>query len=426
MRVTVIGLGYLGLVHAATLAAMGNQVLGMDIDESKVNRIKAGDIPFYEPGLNDLITEHVNDGSLQFTANILEVAKFAGQHFLCVGTPLTPAGLVDLHYLFEAVETLVPHLKGPENFIIGKSTTPPGTAAKLLKTARRLASDETYVDIAWNPEFLREGSAIADSLYPSRLVFGVNNKRAEMVLRQIYSYLISSFTQPCVTDVETSEMAKLASNAFLATKISFINGIAQFCEANGGNVQDIARIMGLDSRIGMVGLQPGLGWGGGCLPKDVQMLTREADTKHANRLAGLLKYATRINYWRRHQVIDTAEKLLHGVEGQKITILGAAFKAGTDDLRDSPGLYIADQLIGMGAFVVLHDPKANITGHYTWTTKLQDAIQDADLVILATDHPEYANIDPSLFHPSMIIDGRYALNRKVWEAAGWKYHEVGR
>lgn len=425
MRTTVIGLGYLGLVHAATLAEMGNAVIGMDIDTRKVDRIKLGLLPFHEPQLDELVSKHVASGKLQFTSNIIEAAKFANNHFICVGTPITPAGLPDLHYIFEAVESLAPHFKGPENFIYGKSTTPPGTAAKLLRVAKREAPEETFVDIAWNPEFLREGNAVNDSLYPSRLVFGINYNRTQIELRAIYNRIIQSHCQPIITDVETAEMAKLASNGFLATKISYINGIAQFCEQNGGNVKDIAKIMGADPRIGHVGLQPGLGFGGGCLPKDLQMLTQIADDNHARRLGRLLRFAQVINHSRREQVLTLATELLHGVEGQNIAVLGLAFKPGTDDMRESPGLYLAHALSSAGAHVITHDPIAG-DAEFNHTDKAEDAIRDRDLVIIATDHPEYGKLDPSQFTPSKIIDGRYTLNRKKWETAGWEYHEVGR
>jgi UDPglucose 6-dehydrogenase len=426
MRVTVTGLGYLGLVHAVTLAEMGNEVLGLDIDEEKIKWVKRGLVPFSEPELEEMLNRHLGSGKLQFTTNATEVAKYANAHFLCVGTPLTPVGLPDLHYLFDAVESLALHFKGPENLIIGKSTAPPGTAAQLLQVARRDVHQDGYVDIAWNPEFLREGTAVQDSLQPSRLVFGVNNKRAEMTLREIYGQISQSHVQPFVTDVETAELSKLASNAFLATKISFINGVAQFCEANGGNIQDITRIMGYDPRIGMLGMQPGLGYGGGCLPKDVSMFTRLADDNGARRLGRFLHSVTRINASRVQQVIDLANSILNGVEGQNIAILGAAFKPGTSDTRESPGLEIASVLKAQGAYVVFHDPHVNKHDPYQFMDLTADAITNRDLVIIATNHPEYGKIDPSRFDPSKIIDGRYILDRKKWETAGWEYHEVGK
>jgi UDPglucose 6-dehydrogenase len=426
MRVTVTGLGYLGLVHAATLAEMGNHVLGMDNDEGKMKRIREGQLPFHEPELDELVRKHTTGGRLEFTGDPVEIAKYAGVHFLCVGTPLTDAGAADLRYLRDAVSALAPHFKGERSFIVGKSTTPPGTAAELLQLAQGLAPEGVVVEVAWNPEFLREGTAVQDSLYPDRLVFGVDSDRSELVLRHVYQTLRASGTRCITTDVVTAELSKLASNAFLATKISFINGIAQFTERNGGNPADVARIMGADHRIGVAGLQPGLGYGGGCLPKDVEMLTRVLDDGGGHRLATLLKHATRINAWRRQQVITLAHELLSGdFHGKNIAVLGIAFKAGTSDTRDSPGLYLAHAFEAAGAHVTVHDSH---TGECDFDNadSAGEGIRGADLVIVTTNDPEYGKLDPSRFPPGKVIDCRNVLDRGKWESACWEVHETGR
>lgn len=431
MKITVTGLGYLGVVHCATLAEMGHIVLGMDVDVTKVEHLKNGGTPFTELGLEELLKKHTADGALTFTDDPAVVGEFGKIHFICVGTPVPATGLPDMSYLFSAVENLAPHLHGSENLIIGKSTTPPGTAAKLLAAARRLAPYD--VDVAWNPEFLREGSAVYDSLYPDRLVFGVNDVDAETTLNQIYSSLIPK-AKVVVTDVRTAELAKLAANAFISTKINFINGVAQYCEQADANVQDIAKILGLDKRIGSGSLKPGLGYGGGCLPKDLQMLIHEADEHNARRLSALLKAGSRINAWRREQVITLAGQLLKDeppihpmldFTGRQITILGLSFKAGTDDMRESPALYLAHTFAQHGASVVTHDPAARYPGFLQCQTP-EEAIEGADVVILATEHTEYDKIDPFAFPPGKIIDCRYVLDRRRWENAGWDYHEVGR
>lgn len=425
MRVTVTGLGYLGLVHAVTLAEMGNHVLGMDVDSAKVVCLQNGVIPFHEPELGELLLSQLDSGRLKFTDNPVEVAKFAGAHFLCVGTPMLPSGDPDLRCLEDAVRCLAPHFKGDRVFVIGKSTTPPGAGGDLQGLARSLAPAGVTVEVAWNPEFLREGCAVTDSLYPERLVFGVGSVYAESVLRGIYAFLIGAHTPVVVTDVRGAELGKLAANAFLAAKISFINGIAQYCDRNGGDPRDVARVMGADHRIGSSGMISGLGYGGGCLPKDTLMLTGVLDDGGAHRLAGLLKQVTRINMWRRHQVVIQANELLGGFEGRRVTVLGLAFKAGTSDTRDSPGLHLAYLLATAGAAVTVYDP---YTGECDFENadSAEDAVRDADLVIVTTADPVYAKVDPALFPGGKVIDCRYVLDRERWEAAGWEYHETGR
>lgn len=425
LRVTVTGLGYLGLVHAAALAEMGNHVVGMDNDEERMRLIEGGVTPFHEPELAELVEDHVRTGQLRFTSDVAEVGKYANVHFLCVGTPVNDDGEVNLDYLFDAVHALVPHLKGTGNLLVGKSTTPPGTAAKLRVTARAAAPAGVGVDVAWNPEFLREGTAVQDSLYPSRLVLGVGGRDAERVLREVYSYLIVAHTHVSVTDTRTAELAKLASNAFLATKISFINGIAQYCDVNGGDPLGVAEIMGWDHRIGRLGMHPGLGYGGGCLPKDVEMLTRLADDHGARRLAGLLKQVTRINDWRRQQVLILAKSLLGGFEGKRVAVLGLAFKSGTSDMRESPGMYLAYTLMYAGAEVTVYDPHAD-SPDFVSGRSAEEAMACTDLVIVTTNDPAWTQINPAELAPGTVIDCRYVLDRRKWEAAEWDYHEVGR
>jgi UDPglucose 6-dehydrogenase len=425
MRVTVTGLGYLGLVQAATLAEMGNHVVAMDNDEERMHLIENGVMPFYEPELAHLVEDHVKTGRLRFTSDVAEAGKYGDTHFLCVGTPMGGDGEADLSCLFEAVHALVPHLKGADNLLVGKSTTPPGIAAKLRVAARALTPMGVGVDVAWNPEFLREGTAVQDSLYPSRLVLGVYDKAAERRLREVYQYLIVAHTHVSVTDPRTAELGKLASNAFLATKMSFINGIAQYCDVNGGDVQGVADIMGWDHRIGRLGMHPGLGYGGGCIPKDVEMLTQLADDNGARRLAGFLKQVTRINSWRRQQVLILAKDLLTSFEGRRIAVLGLAFKPGTSDMRESPGVYLAHTLVNAGAEVVVYDPHTGECDFDNADTT-EEAMACTDLVIVTTNDPAWTQIDPAQLVPGRVIDCRYVLDRGKWEAAGWDYHEVGR
>lgn len=414
MRVTVTGCGYLGLVHAATLAAMGNHVIAMDVDEGKITRIREGRLPFREPGLADLVKTHA-PSNLHFTSSPEVLGKFGGTvHFLCVGTPVKD-GDVDLSYLFNAAEALAPHLSAGD-LVVNKSTVPPGTGDKLLAFLRG-------VDVASNPEFLREGTAVQDSLYPERLVFGVNNDKARYALREVYRTLICSGTKEVTTTVVNAELSKLAANAFLATKISFINGVAQYGKAVGADVGKVSEILGLDSRIGQWGLRPGLGFGGGCLPKDLAMLTNDAADHDVYPLVDFLDSVSEINDRRRSQVRDIAADVLGDLSGKRVSVLGAAFKPGTDDTRESPGLLLAGMLTEEGAHVIVHDPSA--TGvKFMQVVAIEHAVRDADLVIVATEHEEYVKLDPSLFPPGRVIDARYCLDRGKWEAAGWEYHGI--
>lgn len=417
MNLTVTGLGYLGLVHAACLADSGHHVLAMDIDGDKVARIEKGEIPFHEPGLAGFVQDSVAKGRLGFTTSAQEVARFSDVHFLCVGTPESPSGDADMSHLCDAIEALRPHL-AHGSLVIGKSTTPPGQAFAISDWLK-----ESGAEVAWNPEFLREGAAIWDTLNPERLVFGVSSPKAESVLRQVYRVQIASGVPVVVTDLTTAELAKLAANAFLATKISFINGLAQLCAASGGDVRVIAQALGHDSRIGV--MKPGIGFGGGCLPKDLHSLKAVCQDHGAHRFARLLSYVDNINIWRREEVIILAGKLLginQDFTGKKITILGIAFKPGTDDVRESPGLYIAHALAAGGARITIHDPVAK-TSEFACEDSPDKAIEGADLVILATEWPGYDAITPGT--PGKIIDGRYALDRAKWESAGWEYHEAG-
>lgn len=438
MDITVTGLGYLGLVHAAALAEMGHHVLGMDTDTEKIRQLRAGTVPVHEHGLQELWSEHVDAGTLAVTGDAADVAAHGNVHFLCIGTPVDGSGV--LTQLFDAAGTIAGHLPaGSSHLFVGKSTVPPGTATELQLFLQASASD-VDVDVAWNPEFLREGSAVSDSLYPDRQVFGVNSVHAEHVLKEIYraEYTIDPPAFPfriIVTDVTTAELCKLACNAFLATKISFMNAMAPYAQKTGADIRTVSEIMGMDSRIGSGYLQPGLGFGGGCLPKDLMILENDAELNAAYPLRKLIRAVDAINCYRRRDVVNLARERLGDLEGKHVTILGAAFKPGTDDIRESSGLFLAETFNSHDAVVMIHDPAVRKSVHipkhgkypYLWAhAPAATAVDGADLVVLATDWPEYGKLDPSELNPrrKLIIDGRYFLDPVKWRAAGWEYHVI--
>jgi UDPglucose 6-dehydrogenase len=428
VKVTVIGTGYLGVVHAVTLCELGHEVLAMDVNKQKIDLLAKGHATFHEPDLPKLLLQHVTSGQLKFTTSFRDVARFAHAHFLCVGTPVLDSGHVDLHYLFDAVEKVAPHFEGgTEHLFIGKSTVPPGTAKGLLEAANKvIAETGVIVDVAWNPEFLREGSALFDSMWPSRLVLGTNFPRALMTLEEIYEKQIHGSGLSAVrTDVPTAEVCKLVSNAFLAAKISFINGVDEYCKKVGADISMVSWAMGADPRIGRQGMKAGLGFGGGCLPKDLAMLTNSCEDMDAYSFGKMLRIVNAINFHRRDSVVGMVRNILEvrnlDFRGKKIGILGLAFKPGTDDMRDSPGLWLAHEFAEFGAHVLAHDP---VAVHPDFSTEIGNVLE-CDVVIVATDHYGYGKLDPSLFSPSKIIDARYILDRKKWEAAGWKFYEVG-
>ncbi len=434
-RLTVLGTGYLGITHAACMASAGFEVLGVDIDAEKVAWLNAGRVPIFEPGLQELLQDGLAAGRLTFTSSYEQAAEVGDVHFVCVGTPQRRDGhSADLSQLEACVDALAPSLTRP-CLVVGKSTVPAGTAVALTeRLASRAPAGET-AEVCWNPEFLREGHGVADTLNPERIVVGVRSARAERVLREVYAAQIEAGVEFFVTDLATAELAKVAANAFLATKISFINAVAEVCDAAGADVTVLARILGADPRIGHAFLRPGLGFGGGCLPKDVRAFLARAAELGAGDALAFLREVDAINLNRRTGMVNLACEVAGGsVAGKAICVLGAAFKPGSDDVRDSPALDVAQILHGLGAEVTVHDPQAIDNARLAWpelryADSVTSAAAGADLVLLLTDWPEYAAISPhelaAVTAARRIIDGRYALDPAAWRAAGWHYRASG-
>jgi UDPglucose 6-dehydrogenase len=432
LRLTVLGTGYLGTTHAACMASLGFDVLGVDTDPQKIDQLNAGHLPIYEPGLRDLLRSGLDSGRLAFTTSYPRIAAFGDVHFICAGTPpQSGSDHADLSQVDGCVAALAPLLDRP-CMVVGKSTVPVGTARRL---AAELAKACRGVELAWNPEFLREGSAVADALAPDRIVAGVTSPWAEGVLRQVYAEQIAAGTPFFVTELETAEMAKVAANAFLATKISFINAMAEICEAAGGNVHALAQILGADPRIGQAFLRPGLGFGGGCLPKDIRAFIARAADLEADQALGFLHEVDAINLRRRTRTADLACELAGGdLSGVPVCVLGAAFKPGSDDVRDSPALDVAQILHGMGAQVTVYDPAAlanarRVCPELGYAATMAEAAQDAHIVLLLTEWPEFAELKPGDLGTVMarrnIVDGRSVLEPALWRAAGWNYRALG-
>lgn len=429
---SVVGLGYLGTTHAACMSSLGYTVIGMDTDSAKVAQLSAGDLPFYEPGLEELLKEQLKSGRLTFTTDYSQLES-ADVHFVCVGTPQKEESLAaELSYVYAAFSSLAPHLK-PGSLVVGKSTVPVGTAQNL---ASQLAISAPESDLAWNPEFLREGFAIEDTLRPNRLVVGVTNDRSEEILRQVYEPLLKLGTPWIRADLPTAELVKVAANSFLATKISFINAMAEVCEAAGADVTILAQAIGYDPRIGNKFLQAGIGFGGGCLPKDIRAFMARAEELGAKQALEFLREIDAINLRARQRVIDVVRSMLsEDLTSFKIAVLGAAFKPESDDVRDSPALDIAVQLHAAGAAVTVHDPKAIANAKKRFPTmrfasSVEECIAGSDLVLHLTEWREYRDLDPkqlvSLVKSPRIIDGRNVLDRNRWKSAGWKFHALGR
>lgn len=433
MRMTVIGTGYVGTVHAACMADIGHQVLGIDIDAERIAVLAAGRAPIHESGLDELLARTVASGRLRFSTSLAEGAAFARTHFVCVGTPQRPdSHAADLRYVDAVVDGLAPHLR-PGSLVVGKSTVPVGTAARLTE---RLAATAPGTEVAWNPEFLREGSAVQDTMRPERLVVGVTSRHAEGVLRALYAPMILAGVPFFSTDPATAELVKVAANSFLATKISFINAMAEVCDAAGADASVLARAIGADSRIGPRFLQPGLGFGGSCFPKDIRAFAARAEEIGAGEAVVFLHEVDRINTRQRSRVVDQARRLLGGsFSGRRIGVLGAAFKPGSDDVRDSPALVVAAALHQQGATVRVHDPQAvdnarDAHPELAYALDVDKACEDADLVLHLTDWPEYRDIDPAalaaLVRSPVLLDARNSLDSRRWSAAGWAVHAPGR
>ncbi|MFD5901992.1 UDP-glucose dehydrogenase family protein [Streptomyces microflavus] len=438
MKLTVIGCGYLGATHAACMAELGHDVLGMDADLGKVQLLNSGRAPFFEPGLDDLLARHTASGRLRFTASYAEAAQFGDLHFIGVGTPQQPDGdAYDLSHLFSAVRRLAAHLKGPAVVAV-KSTVPVGTAPRVAEILGEFAPAGEKVEVAWNPEFLRESCAIEDTLRPDRLVLGFDSEQSwgEAVLRECFAEIIEAGTPTIVTDWATAELAKASANCFLATKISFINAVAEVCESAGADVHQLAEILGHDVRIGRSGMRPGLGFGGGCLPKDLRGFMARAGELGVDQAVAFLREVDAINRRRRERMVALAREQLGGdLAGRRITVWGAAFKPNTDDIRDSPALAVAQKLHEFGATVTVTDPKAldNARKVHPVLAYVDDPIaaaQGADLLLHLTEWPEFSHVDPEQLArrvaDAKVVDGRGTLDVDAWRAAGWTVRVLGR
>jgi UDPglucose 6-dehydrogenase len=436
MKISVIGCGYLGAVHAACMAKLGHDVVGFDVDSAKVAALQQGSPPFFEPGLPGLLSDALGGGRLTFTDQLEQVAN-ASVHFICVGTPQRHGeNAADMTYVDTAVNNLLPHLKAGD-LVVGKSTVPVGTAERL---ADLLTSREADATLVWNPEFLREGHAIEDTLSPDRLVYGVPEgapgERAKALMDEVYSVALATGTPLVVTDYTTAQLVKVAANSFLATKISFINAMAELCEATGGDVTMLANAIGYDKRIGRSFLNAGLGFGGGCLPKDIRAFMARAGELGVDQALTFLREVDSINLRRRVRMVDLAREECHGsIVGRRIAILGASFKPDSDDVRDSPALSVAAQMSLQGADVVVTDPRAIDNAQAKWpdlkfARTVDETVAGAELVLLLTEWREYVALEPDDLRRRVkeprILDGRNALDPARWREAGWTYRALGR
>jgi UDPglucose 6-dehydrogenase len=435
-RVSVIGTGYLGATHAVCMTELGFEVIGLDLDPTKIAKLAAGEVPFFEPGLGELLRKSLDTGRLRFTSSWAEVAEFADVHFVCVGTPQKKGEYAaDLSFVEAAFGTLAPLLR-PGALVVGKSTVPTGTAEWMADLVQALAPEPDAVEVAWNPEFLREGFAVEDTLHPDRLVFGVRSAAAEARLREVYAPVIEAGSPVVVTDFATAELVKVAANSFLATKISFINAMAEVCEVAHADVTALSEALGYDERIGRRFLQPGLGFGGGCLPKDIRAFMARAGELGADQALAFLKDVDAINMRRRARTVDLGRELLDGsFHGARVGVWGAAFKPNSDDIRDSPALDVAESMQQHGADVVVYDPAAMDNARILYpqlfyAASALDAARGADLVLLLTEWSEFREMDPrvlgNVVRTRRIVDGRNALDPVAWRASGWTYRALGR
>ena len=437
LRVSVIGTGYLGLTHAVCMADLGHEVLAIDIDAEKIAKAGRGEAPFFEPGLEPLLRKNLDAGRLRFTNSFAEIGEFGDVHFVCVGTPQAKNGngSADLSYVFGAADALAPHLTRA-TLVVGKSTVPVGTSRQVIDRLRAAAPAGDLVDFAFNPEFLREGYAVQDSLTPDRIVFGVTCPAADELMRQVYATPLNSGIPALTMDIETAELVKVAANSFLATKISFINVMAEMCEASGADVIKLADAIGLDERIGRKFLSPGLGFGGGCLPKDIRAFRATAEERGVTALVDLLTTVDGINLGRRERVLVLARGAVGGdLPGKRIAVFGAAFKPNSDDIRDSPSLAICGRLADEGAIVTVHDPvamtnAARVHPDLRYADSAHEAAEDADLVLHLTEWTDYRTIDPAALRAivanPVLIDARCTLDAAAWRAAGWTVLVPGR
>jgi len=436
IKISVIGTGYLGATHAAAMAELGYQVVGVEVDPRRLESLKQGKLPFYEPGLDEVLVANIESGRLRFTDDAGEAAAWADVQFVCVGTPQQPGSdKADMRYVYSAIDALAPHVKEGA-LIVGKSTVPVGTTAELKARFLAAQPDRTDVRFAWNPEFLREGFALEDTLHPDRVVIGVEEPSAEQTLRHVYAPMITEGIPFIVTDITTAELVKVAANSFLATKISFINAMAEVCEAAGGDVTTLAEAIGHDVRIGNKFLSAGVGFGGGCLPKDIRAFSARAEEIGAGRAVAFLGEVDAINLRRRDRIVELTRDLIgDDLTGRPITVLGATFKPDSDDIRDAPSLAVATMLDALGARVTVHDPKGipnaqRAQPQLAYEADLIEAVRGADVVVHLTEWREYRAADPAdllaVVGAPNVVDGRNVLDVDLWRAAGWSMRAPGR
>jgi UDPglucose 6-dehydrogenase len=436
LRITVLGTGYLGATHAACLAELGFEVLGLDTNEAQVGALAAGRLPFHEPELQQLLESGLRSGRLRFSTSYADAAAFGDVHFVCVGTPQRPdSDAADLSHLMACVDALAPLLDRP-CLVVGKSTVPVGTSETVADRLARVAPAGAAAEVAWNPEFLREGHAVADTLRPDRIVVGVRSARAEAVLREVYAGPVAAGVPFLVTDLTTAELVKTSANAFLATKVSFINAIAEVCEAVGADVVPLAEALALDERIGGRFLVPGLGFGGGCLPKDIRAFAAATRDLGVGSVSALLSEVDAINLRRRARMVDLALEMAGGsLEGRAVGVLGCSFKPGSDDIRDSPALDVAGTVHGLGARVTVYDPAAmdrarQVHPELEYADSMLAAAADAEVLLLLTEWREFVEADPEVVGKVVarrnIADGRSVLDADRWRSAGWRCRALGR
>ncbi|MEU8456209.1 UDP-glucose dehydrogenase family protein [Streptomyces griseoaurantiacus] len=442
LKITVIGTGYLGATHAAAMAELGFEVLGLDVVPEKIAMLERGETPMYEPGLEELLGRHVagiegSSGRLRFTLDWAEAAEFGDIHFVCVNTPQKHGEYAcDMSYVDSAVDSLAPHLKRPA-LVVGKSTVPVGSADRLAARLAELAPAGERAELAWNPEFLREGFAVEDTLHPDRIVIGVRSERAEALLREVYAVPVGEGSPFVVTDFPTAELVKTSANSFLATKISFINAMAEVCEAADGDVAKLAEAIGYDDRIGRKFLRAGIGFGGGCLPKDIRAFMARAGELGADQALTFLREIDSINMRQRGRMVELAREALGGGPflGKRVAVLGATFKPDSDDVRDSPALNVAGQIHLQGGQVTVYDPKgmdnaARLFPTLAYAPSALEAVRGADVVLHLTEWREFRELDPAVLGEvaasRILLDGRNALDADLWRKSGWTYRAMGR
>src|SRR5690625_1441343 len=436
MRVSIIGTGYLGATTAACLTDMGFEEIGVDGDEDKIDMLRSGQVPFYEPGLDEILTENMKTGRLRFTTSFAEAAEFADLHLVCVGTPQRDdSGAAHLSPVNPAREQRAPRPTRP-TVVVGRPTVPVGTAATLAARLAALAPVGEEAELGWSPEFLREGFGVKDTLHPNRIVIGTDSPRVEKVMRALWQRQINEGVPFLVTDMQTAELVKVSANAFLATKISFINAMAEVSEVAGADVMQLAEALSYDDRIGGKFLGPGLGFGGGCLPKDIRAFMARADELGVEPALSFLREVDAINQRRRARTVDIARGLIGGgFAGRTVGVLGAAFKPNSDDIRDSPALHVASAIADQGGIVTVYDPEALERAQHEfpdlrYAHSMLEAARDAEVVLLLTEWAEFRDADPDelakVVAEPRIVDGRNALDPQHWRARGWTYRALGR